>query len=443
MSILRFDDAWLAANDFVRRRLGEWAAHVVVVRDIYGRVRIVLDDRASAVIGPSADERGALAKELQAQLGAWSPGEHGVLALASSMFAPDDLLSSDDLLAADSQDATMHHRVLERGLVGADWYRPAFAAPRVPRLALHGIKGGVGRSTAAAVLAWRLSQRGRRVLLVDLDLESPGVGTTLLPDEAAPDFGVVDWFVEDALGQADDRLVRDMLALSPLSDRAELLVAPAGGRTRDGYAYLPKLARAYADVARPAAGAALTSHSFADRLHRLVCQLEQAARPAVTILDSRAGLHDIAAVAVTRLGATSLLFAVDSPQTWHAYGELFRTWRQHADRAALFRENLKLVAALVPETNTARYLQSVRAHAYDLFAENLYVAASPGELGDFNFDLADSDAPHAPLRIHWSRTFQQFDPVRQPDALTEEQIQAAFGDFVEGTAQLLFGGRQA
>jgi len=162
-------------------------------------------------------------------------------------------------------------------------------------------------------------------------------------------------------------------------------------------------------------------------------------QPDVTLLDSRAGLHDIAAVAVTRMGATSLLFGVDTAQTWEGYRALFQAWRLHFDRAERFRENLKLVAAQVPETETSAYLESFQQNAYDLFADNLYVETPPGEALGFNFDLNDADAPHSPLRIHWSRAFQQFDPVRRPNAVTDEQVRAAFGDFVRGAGLLIFG----
>ncbi|MEW6220238.1 MAG: P-loop NTPase [Thermodesulfobacteriota bacterium] len=143
-------------------------------------------------------------------------------------------------------------RVLDRSLIGADWLRPPFAEAPANRLVLFGIKGGVGRSTAGAVLAWRLAQAGKRIVIIDLDLESPGVGTTLLSPDQTPDFGIVDWFVEDAVGQADPRLLHDMVGFSPLvSGPGEILVFAAGGRPRPGYSYLPKLARAYAEVGTP------------------------------------------------------------------------------------------------------------------------------------------------------------------------------------------------
>ena len=47
------------------------------------------------------------------------------------------------------------------------------------------------------------------------------------------------------------------------------------------------------------------------------------------------------------------------------------------------------------------------------------------------------DAPHYPLRIHWNRALQEYDPQNNPGAVTPEQIRAAFGDFLEDATALL------
>lgn len=432
--MIRFDEAWERANEFLRQRPELGSSRVVLVRDLHGKVRIALDDRGAEVL--SGEERTALAASLALELGAFSPGTSDLFLLASKMFAPDEIFVSPDTLSATP--GQQGHRILDRSIIGEDWLREPLGKgpPRNPRVTFYGVKGGVGRSTAMSVLAARLSRAGKRVLVVDLDLESPGVGATLLPDDRIPDFGLADWFVEDAVGQADENLIREMVASSPLgAEGAELLVAPASGRGRQGYSYLSKLARIYVEIGK----AAGTTEAFSDRLHRLVEALEAAYHPDVTFLDSRAGLHDIAAVTVTRLQATSLLFAIDTSQTWQAYQALFQVWHTHFDRAERFRENLKMVAAQVPETETTPYLESFQERSYDLFQRHLYTETLPGEADIFNFDYNDPDAPHSPLRVHWSRSFQQYDPVRRPDAVTETQVQAAYGDFVKGASLLVFG----
>lgn len=429
MKVIRFDDAWLAIDQLVRERLHEAADRVVVVRDLLGRTRLVFDDRGLTEI---PDLR-PVESEMDRLLGNFSPGVDSAVVLASSLFAPEEIFSSPDIMW--SNPSRRDYKILDRYVIGSDWLRAPFPRSPIPRLTLYGVKGGVGRSTATAVLAWRFSRAGKRVLVLDLDLESPGVGATLLPSDRFPDFGIVDWFVEDNVGQADEKLVREMVSSSPLgSEGVELFVVPAGGRSRDGYHYLPKLARAYAELERDG-----REELFGDRLCRMVDALEDLIKPDVIFLDSRAGLHDIAAVTVTRMHATSLLFAIDTNQTWLAYRALFQAWHTHFDRAERFREDLKIVAAQVPETDTRAYLEGFRQNAYSLFSEYLYVETPPGEESDFNFDIGDPEAPHNPLRINWSRAFQQFDPVSHKDSVTEEQSRAAYGDFVRGVAFLLFG----
>ena len=262
------------------------------------------------------------------------------------------------------------------------------------RWTLYSVKGGVGRSTTAAVLAWHLARKGDRVLVVDLDLESPGLSSAMLDARARPEFGVTDWFVEDLVGQGD-RLIDRMLA-SPAWTQdmdGDVFVVPAHGS--EPGEYLAKLGRVYMD----------TGASWTGRLEGMLRQLEQTCQPSTVLLESRSGLHDIAAATVTDLDAEVLLFATDSESHWTDYGILFRHWQSH-DLAIRIRERLSIVSALTPELGTDQYLQALRERWWDLFREWLYdeVPASNELAGDsFSFDLNDEEAPHYPLPIHWTR----------------------------------------
>jgi hypothetical protein len=223
-----------------------------------------------------------------------------------------------------------------------------------------------------------------------------------------------------------------MLAKSPLARETsgEVLVAPAfGSGERD---YLAKLARAYLD--QPSSR---EPKDFALMLHEGLSALAAQAGAEVLLLDSRAGLHDIAASAVVRLGAQSLLFATDAAQTWNAYRLLFNHWKSFPERLLGFRENLKLVDALIPETERGAHADSFLQNAYQLFSETIYEQAGPGETPEFSFDLADPDAPHSPLPIRWSRVFQGFDPLAKAGQVAPGEVAAAYGDFLDGVLGLL------
>jgi len=91
----------------------------------------------------------------------------------------------------------------------------------------------------------------------------------------------------------------------------------------------------------------------------------------------------------------------------------------------------------VPETDRAKHLKEILQASNKLFSETIYEEAAAGELDVFNFDPSDSEAPHYPLRITWSRRFQEFDPISEPDLLSTTEIDAAFGDFIRGARILL------
>lgn len=437
MTPVRFDDALAQGLGVVTSHLEAIGGPVIVVRDLLGRLHVVIDDRDRAPLVDSV--RAALSEALGERLGAFAAGKSARVRLASQMIDPEAVLQSEDALLVPNTDGRV--RLIERTVIGADWTRPALlkGEPANPRVTLFGIKGGVGRSTAAAVLALRWARSSRRVLLIDLDLESPGVSTLLLPQSRYPDYGIVDYFMESAVGQGEG-LLAEMAAPSPFAAGAsgDIIVAPASGRSREGYDFLEKLARCYLEVSH--GGQTL---DFAHRLSSLITALEAHYRPDVTILDSRAGLHDIAATAVTRLKATSLLFARGTPQTWLDYDILLERWGRHPALAQGFRERLKVVAAFLPETEALAALSHLKVSAYDCFQRRLYEEQRDGGMEGFNFDLDDDAAPHKPLPIYHMDVFQRFNPLAAQDtlqpSLMDTFIDTAFGPFVEGVHRLVFG----
>ena len=368
---------------------------ITLVRDLRGRIRPVIPTQKNG------DELNSYRASLAAQLGAYAFDPERSVLFKDQLTEPDVLLSERRLLKK-SDGLSIY--LLDRQIIGQDWMRETLPrTTRNPRFTFFGIKGGVGRSTALVNWAWHLAAQGKKVLVFDLDLESPGVSSSLLPPDHLPDYGVVDWFVEDGVGQAQI-VEHELCVRSPLAQGldGEIAIIPAyGSKTKD---YLPKLARCYAEFSgnKP--------ESWAERLHRFVERMEQQYAPDVVILDSRAGLHDIGAVLATRMKATSLLFAIDTPQTWKGYELLFRHWQNHPQLEA-FRTNLQIIASMVPDTGREDYLQGFKEHAWDVFRDNLYDSTGPDDLDTFSFDLDDESAPHAPVPIFWHRALMEFNPA--------------------------------
>ncbi|NEY31379.1 AAA family ATPase [Streptomyces sp. PRKS01-65] len=437
---VRFAEARPRALDLAHE-LADIGVDILVVRDVLGRFTFVVDDRTRPVPPALENLETDHGPRLTRALGAYAADRP--LVRASGLFSADGLLDSERAVP-DSQRPAGRVRVLDNTVVGEDWAHVSTPAPesdgsRTHRTALYGFKGGVGRSTATAVLARHLADQGHLVLVVDLDLESPGVGPLVAAGADLPSHGVIDQLVESAVDNAEglEHVVRS--GYTPRGGRGELWVAPARGRGTPGvpYAYVDKLNRAYADV--PGA-------DFADRLERAVRACEEAVardgdsgrRPDVVLLDSRAGIHDIAAVTISRLCDLALLFGTDNTQTWEGYGSLFEAWLASGQARAI-REKLRMVAAMVPDSSQDAYLQSFREHAWECFAQ-LYddVPAGADELdsGTFSPSLEDDAAPHYPVPILFEPGLVGLDLAAAPGWQDRAYVQAAYQEFLP-TATLL------
>ncbi|MBB5155017.1 hypothetical protein BJ970_002551 [Saccharopolyspora phatthalungensis] len=266
---------------------------------------------------------------------------------------------------------------------------------------------------------------------------------------ALPKHGLVDYLVESAVGnQAGLELVsRSEVIKSP--GNGEVWLLPADGAPIRPHAtdewspakrdYLAKLNRVYTEIPGGPDG----PKTLADRLEEALAEAERqvaerSRKPDVTLLDSRAGIHDIAAIAITRLSGFSFLFATDNPHTWTGYRALFEQWRQLTnDRLNNLRQRLRMVAAMVPDSAAERYLSGFRDNAQQCFADTLYDEMSPTDVDAFNFGPEDEQAPHAPLPILFHAGLVGLNHLAAPDWYSSHLIREAYDQFVTTATELI------
>ncbi|MFG1461748.1 hypothetical protein V5F77_02530 [Xanthobacter sp. DSM 24535] len=411
-----YDDSLPIAIKVVQDFLGS-DADVTYLRDGQGQLHVFVPE--------TADEARveALDKALREHLGRYAPRFGRLVHL--------DQPSSEPVLLV-----VGHQRIkyVERRFSGVDWtLSPAPVAVEPPRLVFYSIKGGVGRTTALSVLATQIAMRGGSVLCLDLDLEAPGLGQAMLPDELTPEFGALDWLAERAIQGLNAELpkLRDLIGTSPVArDSGRIDVIPAFGVRcfQSPGTVLGKLSRSLLES--PEDGRITT---FGKRVSELIERACETRRYDAVLIDARAGLSEISAAPLLALGADVLLFMADSNQSFVTYSALLTYLQRFAPtnpEADDWRLRFKTIRGRVANPGDVvasdRFLDRIAT----VFAEGLYDEASDaGDLDAFNFAPNDSDAPHYPVLIAFDPRYQTYEPLEFAEQTNPEVAEAAFGAF--------------
>jgi hypothetical protein len=419
----RYDNALPQFAALVRTAIGE--AEVLshaFLRDAVGRLTFVL-------LKAISEEALEAIRHGVRDLAPWVDPE-APIATPEDLFDPalaDPAASLPEFI--DTQTFRGFVRLIERRVVGQDWLRPpADPVPGLPPIVVFAShKGGVGRSTALAVSAADLSRAGFNLLVVDLDLEAPGLGSMLLSE--LPRFGTLDYFVESGLQDVDLAFLDDLVAASSLTENGLIHVAPAAGSESETSPQnvLGKIARAYVERA----GVDGQTISFLDRTRSLITELCNRFRYDAVFIDARAGLNEATAAAVLGLGAEILLFGVDTPQTFAGYRYFLahlERFRPDASSEEDWRYRLRMVQAKAQSSSKAQ--ADFRTHTFDMFSDTLYDVEEGIEDEAFNFDYDDINAPHYAWPILDDTNYAEFNPLARGDQLAQHLYDRTFSPFI-------------
>ena len=203
----------------------------------------------------------------------------------------------------------------------------------------YSFKGGVGRTMALVNAAVTLALRGRRVLVVDFDVEAPGLDTfdVLQTREAVP--GVID-FVTRYLdsGQAPD--VTDYIGACPeIGDEGgQLWIMPSG--KSDSYA---------ANFNQVDWGELYERQEGYLLFEDLKEQWNQVLRPDYVLIDSRTGHTDACGICTRQLPDSVVVFFFPNEQNLRGLNEVVGDIRSEADEPRNKTIELHFVMSNVPD----------------------------------------------------------------------------------------------
>lgn len=170
----------------------------------------------------------------------------------------------------------------------------------------YSYKGGVGRTTAMLHVAYLLAKAGRRIALVDMDLEAPGLRHAVETLEPEPQQGLVDYLYERQLLSPDIEPAIQIIDIvgqvkSKLETKADIYIIPAGKVDLD---YISKVD----DLDTRLGSSGLhTWHTFLQELANFL-------EPDLIFIDSRTGFNRWGAISLLLLADEAFIFAYPNRQ---------------------------------------------------------------------------------------------------------------------------------
>lgn len=301
---------------------------VTVIRDVLGRCSLILGARQHI----EAAKLDALRAAARAKLGSYYRDVIYCKNDANNDLVKGMIKIADAQRLDYSTEEGVQWYVLERAIAKKAWvncnykedaiwpYSEAIAGKKPKVVTFYSFKGGMGRTTALAAAAIGLAQRGKNVLIIDTDVEAPGLASLFIP-ESEVDYGIVDYLLEGKIsGDQYDmakglRQISDPILMNGLMGK--LFVIPAGKIDSD---YLQKLARIdYQDT-------------IPGNMKRQICAIMDQAISAISgmcqvdyiLLDSRAGFHDMGGVVTTQIPHGVVCFGKESKQSWQGVNLVIR-----------------------------------------------------------------------------------------------------------------------
>lgn len=274
-------------------------------------------------------------------------------------------------------------------------------------VSFYSFKGGVGRTTAMMMCAISAARRGKKVVVLDFDLEAPGV-SSFFPEEAQSQYGVLDFFVENNVYPGDLSIDEYLYSVSEYCNvtqyGGEVYILPAVGTAarNDIGTYRKNLMRFDMDV--PAYEEEWTP------IDALLSMVDAFLGPDYIFIDTRSGVHQIGGIMLTRYADLALMFFYGSTQ--------------NVDGMRMTLPILKnsgtpflLINSKVPVDESLAQIEK------ELYLEGAYRALSTcdREYQENKVLLEDETAEHYPLHITYNAGLEVIASVQQLLKGYEEQ----------------------
>jgi len=388
------------AVDIISDMIRDQDAEVYIVQNIYGKLMVYLESRSYELVD-------SISEKLSGELGSWF---QGCDFCGANIFVKDEI----DRRKRGAAPVRDHIWLFEKYLTNLYWddsreqHQPRDEGSKL--VSFYSFKGGIGRTTSMLMAAISLARRGKRIVLIDFDLEAPGIAG-LFPREYLPKYGLLDFLIEcNTLQKLDeefsiDEYIYPIGELCQATDKGgDIYVMPAYGSALKEYPDFYRKSMMRFDLNLPT--------YFEDKtpIDLLLSKLDDFVSPDFIFIDTRSGLHQIGGITLTRYSDLALLFF---------YGN-----QQNID-------GMKMVLPHMKKSNIPFLLVNAKVPANDEVAkieENLYIEGAyetlcicDSDYEDGKISIDDESAEHFPIKISYNSAAEVLQNTEQIIKAFDEQ----------------------
>lgn len=262
------------------------------------------------------EEIDSLLAAVELNLGQYPIGNYSLLTQQEEVEQPSESIQlplwSDILMAPDPN----HRASVEKD------------SPKRPQIVtFYSFKGGVGRSTALGMVAILLVNRNHRVVIIDFDLEAPGISILFRSDgidgNGVENYGVLDYIHQRYLTPNENiPAIEDCIHQVNLPGRGELFLVPAGEYNENYVHRLAELDRRiwqsfYKGETNP--------------VQQLIKDIKEQIDPDVILIDARPGFNDTGAIALLDLADTGVICFSPTDQSFDGLRWVIQAARKQSD----------------------------------------------------------------------------------------------------------------
>ena len=283
----------------------------------------------------------------------------------------------------------------ERHVENTNWYIKENLKLKTPVTSFYSFKGGVGRTTATILTALLLARQGKKVLLIDFDLEAPGLASIFANQEDNAERllavkGFVDFLIDfeanrkeiKKLSIDDYYFVKNEQILVG-SNGGELIIVPAiATDSKSAESYIDKLSKAN------------IKFGFGkDYIPDIFLKtLEDKVKPDFILIDTRTGINDVGGLVFNRYAQNIFLIFFGSQQNMFGLESILPELKQLNQKDV----NFYLVNSPVPQNSTdaETEINYYVEKSYEIFKNHFYNDDLPSQF--------DETADHYPINIPYN-----------------------------------------